>query len=158
MAGDPSSAATAGTFTETPRQQGEGLSMGQLWIISVKGAVPHSACFFDYDSGSENDGWLGFGPATHRRPVSSGKIFTDDETYRLNHGIIFDVVDTVMSQAADQASEDYSSGPYILGVRDCVSFSSDVARYCNLNVPLINMTPYGLIQILAVWNVFVKKW
>ncbi|MCI0459877.1 MAG: hypothetical protein L0Z62_23245 [Gemmataceae bacterium] len=98
------------------------------------------------------------GPATHRRPISSGKVYTDDETHRLNHGIIFEVVDTVLANAADKAREQYSSGPYILGVRDCVSFSADVARYCNLNVPLINMTPYGLIQILAVWNSYVEKW
>src|SRR4051812_42675030 len=132
--------------------------MGQLWIISVKGAVPHSACFFDYEAADQKDGWLGFGPATHRRPVSSGKVFTDDETYRLNHGISFEVIDTVMSEAADKARKQYSSGPYVRGTRDCVSFSADVARLCNLNVPLINMTPYGLIQILAVWNDYVKKW
>jgi hypothetical protein len=132
--------------------------MGQLWIISVTGAVPHSACFFDYESEPAKNGWLGFAPAAHRRPVSSGKVYTDDETYRLNHGIIFDVVDTVLAEAARKAKEQYSSGPYILGVRDCVSFSADVARYCNLGVPLINMTPYGLIQILAVWNKYVKKW
>lgn len=132
--------------------------MGQLWIISVKGAVPHSACFFDYHAEEQKDGWLGFGPAKHRRPISSGKVFTDDETHRLNHGIIFDIGDTVLAKAAEEAREQYSSGPYILGVRDCVSFSADVARCCNLSVPLINMTPYGLIQILAVWNSYTKKW
>jgi hypothetical protein len=132
--------------------------MGQLWIISVKGAVPHSACYFDYAAENDKDGWLGFGPEAHRRPASAGKVYTDDETYRLNHGIIIEVEDTVLAQAAEKARKQYSSGPYVLGVRDCVSFSADVARYCNLNVPLINMTPYGLIQILAVWNKYEKIW
>jgi hypothetical protein len=38
---------------------------------------------------------------------------------------------------------------------DCVSFSADVARNVGLAVPLVNLTPYGLIQILRV-NSYTK--
>jgi hypothetical protein len=133
--------------------------MGRLSIISVTGAVPHSACYFDYDGSFAPKAWLGFGPSKHRSPATThGKVFTDDESYRENHGIIFRVNDTVMHAAAEKAVEKYSTGPYVVTVRDCVSFSADVARWCNLNVPVINMTPYGLILILAVWNDYEKRW
>ncbi len=73
--------------------------MGKLKIISVTGAVPHSACFFDYADVSLTDNWRGFGPAAHRTPAGQGKVFTDDETSRINHSIIFEVPDTVLANA-----------------------------------------------------------
>lgn len=133
--------------------------MGQLWIISVTGAVPHCACHFDYTDIKYKDSWLGFMPSKRRRPYTShGTPDTESEAHRINHGIIFEVADTVMAKAAKQVGEQYSSGPYILGVRDCVSLAADVACRCGLGVPAINMTPFGLIQILAVWNQYVRKW
>jgi hypothetical protein len=133
--------------------------MGQLWIISVTGAVPHSACHFAYTGPNYQDSWLGFTPSVHRKPYSShGKVDTDSEAHRINHAIIFEVVDTVMAEATKRVTQKYSSGPYILGVRDCVSLSADVARQCGLGVPAINMTPYGLIEILAFWNNYENKW
>jgi len=133
--------------------------LGQLSIISVTGAVPHSACKLEYDDIDYQDDWLGFGPSTHRSPASKvGKVFHDDETYRLNHGIRIAVNDTLLAKAAAKVSQKYSSGSYVVCVRDCVSFSADLARACELNVPLVNMTPYGLILILAVWNRYEKLW
>lgn len=136
--------------------------MGQLTVISVTGAIPHSACSFDYSEAKSEDGWLGFAPAKHRSPGwptgTPGKVFTDSESHRINHGILFDIPDAQLLRAHKSVSEHYQGKSYILGVRDCVSLSAEVARQCGLGVPLVNMTPYGLIQILAVWNKYVRKW
>jgi hypothetical protein len=136
--------------------------MGQLWIISVKGAVPHSACYFDYANGKDQDGWLGFGPAKHRSPgwprATPGKVFTDDETHRINHGVIFTVPDARLLGASKEVAAEYGAKSYRVGVVDCVSFSAEVARRCGLGVPLVNMTPFGLIEVLAFWNPYVRKW
>ncbi len=130
--------------------------MGKLKIISVTGAVPHTACFFDYADVLREDNWRGFGPAAHHRPAGQGKVFTDDETYRINHAITFEVPDTILTQACNRVSNQYRDKYYALGICDCVSFSADVARECGLGVPLINMTPYGLIQILRFWNDYIE--
>lgn len=136
--------------------------MGQLWIISVTGAIPHSACYFDYAKATYADGWMGFAPAAHHSPgwpkATPGKVYTDSEDHRINHGVIFDVPDAVLLHAAGTVFEQYKAKGYKLGVCDCVSFSADVARQCGLGVPLVNMTPYGLIQILAFWNTYSEKW
>jgi hypothetical protein len=64
----------------------------------------------------------------------------------------------VIYKAGQTAAKKYSTGPYVVGVRDCVSFSADLVRACHLNVPAVNMTPYGLILILAVWNQYRRLW
>ena len=133
--------------------------MGRLTVISVTGAVPHSACHLEYDGPRYQAGWLGFGPSKHRSPATkTGHVFHDDESYRMNHGIAIEVLDTVLYQAGQAAAKMYCTGPYIVGVRDCVSFSADLIRACYLNVPAVNMTPYGLILILAVWNDYERLW
>ncbi|SIO35626.1 hypothetical protein SAMN05444166_4051 [Singulisphaera sp. GP187] len=133
--------------------------MGQLSIISVTGAVPHSACKLEFNDIKYKDDWLGFGPSTHRSPATRvGKVFHDDESYRMNHGIRIHVTDTVLAKAGEKVARQYSTGSYVVCVRDCVSFSADLIRACRLNVPLVNMTPYGLILILAVWNKYEELW
>lgn len=137
--------------------------MGQLWFISVKGAVPHSACKFDYADTKYADGWLGFAPSIPLQtgwsiPGVRGKVFTDDEGYRINHGIIFEIPDAGLLYAAKEVRSAYEIKNYVLGVCDCVSFTADVARQCGLGVPLLNLTPYGLIEALGLWNKCVKKW
>jgi hypothetical protein len=133
--------------------------MGRLTVMSVTGAVPHSACQLEYDGPRYSDGWLGFGPSKHRSPATSiGKVFHDDESYRMNHGITIEVNDTILYKAGQKAEKMYTTGPYAVGIRDCVSFSADLVRACHLNVPAINFTPYGLILILAVWNPYKRLW
>ena len=136
--------------------------MGKLWIISVRGPVPHSAAYFDYESAQQADTWLGFGPAAHHSPgwpkSTPSKVFTDDETHRLNHGIIFKVPDNVMLAAAKEVTRMYTEKEYKVGVVDCVSFTADIAREVGLRTPLLNFTPYGLIEVLSYWNEYEKKW
>jgi hypothetical protein len=132
--------------------------MGQLKIISVDGAVPHSACFFDFADIKYEDCWRGFGPAKHHSPAGDGKVYADDEGSRTNHGIIFEIPDTTLVKARDTVCANYKNKFYAVGICDCVSFSADVARECGLGVPLINITPYGLIKILKVWNKETKEW
>lgn len=130
--------------------------MGKLQIISVTGAMPHSACFFDYADITYRDGWRGFAPAAHHSPIGAGKVYTDDESGRLNHQITFEIPDTTLLQACNSVTAKYSSRRYIVTICDCVSFSADVARQCGLGVPLINTTPWGLIKILQAYNSYVS--
>lgn len=130
--------------------------MGKLQIISVTGSMPHSACFFDYADITYRDGWRGFAPAAHRTPIGAGRVYDTDESGRINHQITFEVPDTTLLNACNSVTAKFANARYILGVRDCVSFSADVASACGLGVPLINMTPYGLIRILQAHNQYVS--
>lgn len=130
--------------------------MGKLKIISVTGAVPHTACHFDFGAFMYLDCWRGFGPATHRSPMGRGKVYHDDESYRVNHGIVFEINDSVLSRACSSVTASYQNSFYTIGVSDCVSFSAEVARQCGLGVPAVNITPYGLIKILQLWNDYVE--
>ena len=130
--------------------------MGKLKIISVTGAMPHSACFFDYADITYQDGWRGFAPAAHHSPIGAGKVYTDDESGRINHSITFEVPDPILLQACNSVTASYHSRTYIVTVCDCVSFSANVARECGLSLPLVNMTPFGLIKILQAYNQYVE--
>lgn len=130
--------------------------MGKLKIISVTGAMPHSACFFDFADIKYQDGWRGFAPAAHRSPVGAGKVYTDDESGRINHSITFEVPDPTLLRACNSVTAQYSSRTYRVLICDCVSFSADVARECGLILPRVNMTPYGLIKILQAYNQYVE--
>ena len=136
--------------------------MAKLTFISVKGLVPHSAAQLHFEKLQVDDMWLGFGPAQHHSPgwpkAAEGKIFSDDETHRLNHGIIFSVPDDLLFEAARTVTRMYADKKYKVGVVDCVSFTADLAREVGLRVPLLNFTPYGLIEILGFWNKYEKKW
>lgn len=130
--------------------------MGKLKIISVTGTMPHSACFFDYADITYRDGWRGFAPAAHHSPVGRGRVYTDDESGRINHSITFEVPDTTLLNACNSITAKFANATYIVTVRDCVSFSADVAYACGLGVPLVNMTPYGLIKILQAYNRYIE--
>jgi hypothetical protein len=73
----------------------------------------------------------------------------------INHSIPFDFSEGVLRNAINMAVGKYATATYVVSVVDCVSFSADVARNVGLAVPLVNLTPYGLIQILRV-NSYTK--
>jgi hypothetical protein len=85
-------------------------------------------------------------------------VFTDDESHRINHGVIFEVPDARLFVAAKTVSKEYMSKYYMAGACDCVSFTAAVARRCGLLVTPVHITPYELIQSLARCNNYVKKW
>lgn len=120
--------------------------MGELAIISETGMF-HSACRCTYGNVVE---WYGFTPARARNPIAAGQVQVTDRTAYINHLIAFDVPEKLLKAAITAAVSQYRSATYILGVRDCVSFSAEVARGAGLAVPLVNMTPWGLVQILRV--------
>ncbi len=130
--------------------------MGKLQIISVTGAMPHSACFFDFADIKYQDGWRGFAPAAHHSPIGAGKVYTDDESARINHQITFEIPDSTLLRACNLVTTQYTNRRYIVTVCDCVSFSADVARQCGLGVPRVNITPWGLIKILQYHNSYVS--
>ena len=62
-----------------------------------------------------------------------------------------------LRSALTKVTRDYTGATYVLSVKDCVSFSADIARRAGLAVPPVNITPYGFLEILAVWNDYVSK-
>jgi hypothetical protein len=126
--------------------------MGELTIISETGMF-HSACRYTI---GQSASWIGFKPRTHRAPIGPGLVDTSDRTASINHTISFAVADTTLIAAANAVSALYLPKTYVLGVCDCVSLSADFARQVGLAVPAVNMTPYGLILILAAANSYTK--
>lgn len=123
--------------------------MAHLVIISETGMF-HSACLFDYSA--EKRQWYGFHPKQHGRPAGQGEVDLLDRRAFINHYIRFDVTEAGLNAAERMIMSKYSNATYGLGVQDCVSLSADVARECGLGVPLVNFTPYGLIQVLRLHN------
>ena len=68
----------------------------------------------------------------------------------INHLISFDLPEFALKMAVANVSKKYINTTYTVTVRDCVSFTADVARAVGLMVPMVNMTPWGLIQILRM--------
>ena len=122
--------------------------MAQLTIITETGMF-HSACRCSWGGAVS---WYGFKPIAHRSPVGMGFVDVSDRSAQMNYNIAFTIDDTALSLAVEKVKRGYTEKEYILAVRDCVSFSADVAREVGLRVPPLNFTPYGFIKILAVWN------
>jgi hypothetical protein len=114
----------------------------------------HSACRCSWGEKVE---WYGFKPKAHLTPAGEGQVDRSDRTALVNHSITFHVPDVLLYKAIKKAAAKYEGKTYILCVCDCVSFTAHVAEYVNLDVPYLNMTPYGLIQLLAWWNNYVAK-
>ncbi len=127
--------------------------MAELMIISETGMF-HSACRFTF---STSVVWAGFKPKQHRAPAGAGIVDTSDRTDFINHQITFDVDEGRLRSALTKVTRAYTGATYVLSVKDCVSFSADIARNVGLAVPPVNITPYGFLEILAVWNKYVSK-
>ena len=123
--------------------------MGYLTVISETGLVPHSACMFQVGPPGSR-AWRGFHPVVHHRFRGQGEVDRSSQDGLINHYIRFEVADSLLTSAMAMIDSKYGEAIYSLGVRDCVSMSADVARVCRLVVPTVNMTPYGLIQLLRV--------
>jgi hypothetical protein len=122
--------------------------MAKLKFITETGMF-HVACRCETKGRVE---WYGFKPLKHRVAVSPGFVDMSDRSALLNHCIAFDVPDSALQGSLTTARARYNGETYVLGVKDCVSFGADIARGAGLRVPLVNMTPYGFIRTLAMWN------
>ncbi len=120
--------------------------MAELAIISETGMF-HSLCRCTYGSDVK---WYGYAPVIKSRPVGAGTVHTEARPKLINHLIAFDIQDAILQNAITDVSAKYANTIYVVTVHDCVSFSADVARAVGLAVPLVNMTPFGLIEILRV--------
>jgi hypothetical protein len=107
----------------------------------------HSLCRCDYGPNSK---WYGFAPIEKSSPHGPGTVHTDARPQLINHFISFEVADYRLRVAIEYTRRKYVNATYTVLVRDCVSFTADVARAVGLRVPLVNMTPWGLIQVLRV--------
>lgn len=136
-----------------PNPAGRWSVMADLIFISETGMF-HSAVQIKIGFASQ---WYGFKPKKHRSPKGPGMVDTSDRSSFINHSVTFDIGDTVLMSAIASTASEYQNKEYFLGVCDCVSFSADVARQCNLRVPAVNLTPYGLIQALSRLNKFKVK-
>jgi hypothetical protein len=127
--------------------------MAQLMFISETGMF-HSACRCAYGGRVE---WYGFKPKAHRSPAGPGFVDRTDRSSLVNHSITFAVTDSLLTSAIASVTRKYASKTYVVTVCDCVSFTADVARHVRLRVPLVNITPYGFIQVLGFWNPYISK-
>jgi hypothetical protein len=125
--------------------------MAELTIITETGMF-HSACRCTYGNTVE---WYGFAPVRKGSPLGPGAVHRDARDKLIKHSISFDFSESFLRNAINTAVQKYATKTYIVSVVDCVSFSADVARNVGLAVPLVNITPYGLIQILRV-NSYTK--
>jgi hypothetical protein len=122
--------------------------MAELMFISETGMF-HSACRCSWGAFVE---WYGFKPRKHRSPAGEGFVDRSDRTPFINHSVTFTVDDGVLRAAVAKVAGDYAARTYVVTVRDCVSFTADVARQAGLRVPLVNITPFGFLKVLAFWN------
>ena len=120
--------------------------MAKVLIVTTTG-VPHSAVFIDYKDIKYQDRWISFEPGSH---FTNGQVV--EWSFEIEHAITFDMPDTRAYQAAKEVCEQYNDSFYFIGVRDCVSFSSDFCRNCGLMVPTANFTPYGFLLALSYYN------
>jgi hypothetical protein len=124
------------------------MAMAELMFISETGMF-HSACCCTWGNVVE---WYGFKPQRHRSPAGQGFVDRSDRSAFINHSVKFDVKDVTLRAAIEKIAAKYANKTYAVTVCDCVSFTADVARAIGLKVPLVNITPYGFIQVLAFWN------
>lgn len=127
--------------------------MAELMFITETGMF-HSACRCTWANSVE---WYGFKPWKHRTPAGKGMVDRSDRSTFVKHSITFEVSDTVLRAAVDKVSLAYATKTYVVTVYDCVSFTADIARQAQLKVPLVNITPYGFILALALWNKYKSK-
>jgi hypothetical protein len=127
--------------------------MAQIKFITETGMF-HVACRCEIKGRVE---WYGFKPKKSMVPAYTGYIDTSDRTALINHWITFGIADSVLQSAITSVRASYNGDLYVLGVKDCVSFAADMARKAGLNVPLVNMTPYGFIKILDFHNKAVES-
>jgi hypothetical protein len=127
--------------------------VAQLMFITETGMF-HVACACTWGKSVE---WYGFKPREHRAPAGRGFVDRSDRKAYMNHYITFDVQDAILRFGVDRVKAKYDPSRYLVTVHDCVSFAADVAREAGLLVPRVNITPYGFIEILAVWNVYTSK-
>ena len=120
--------------------------MAELAIISETGMF-HSLCRCTYGADVK---WYGFAPIQKSSPHGPGAVHTQARPQLVNHMITFDVPDPILTRAIDEVSAKYKDAVYTVLFKDCVSFTADVCRAVGLAVPMVNMTPWGLIQILRV--------
>jgi hypothetical protein len=128
-------------------------ALPHLVIISETGMF-HSACLFEY--GPDKREWYGFHPRSKGRPAGAGEVDRSDRTSFINHYVRFRVSDQAIGAAVRRIESNYGSATYVLGVKDCVSLTGDVAHACGLRVPYWNVTPYGLVQILRLYNDYTE--
>lgn len=124
--------------------------MGELKIITETG-MPHSACGVECDWWP-NEHWYGFHPKEKGKPHGQGEVDQSDRSSLINYYVTFDIESQLLKSAIESVVAEYQNKTYTLFVTDCVSFSADVARKCNLSVDTTNFTPYGLIDYLYIRN------
>lgn len=124
--------------------------MPHLTVISETGFF-HSAVLLEF-GGSLGKKWYGFKPNANKIPIWAGKLDRSNRTDYINHYIRYPITLTRLRQAERTILDTYGDAIYCLGVKDCVSLSADAAHAAGLRVTVANMTPYGLIYALYLYN------
>jgi hypothetical protein len=127
--------------------------MGHLTVITETGMF-HSACMLEIGTWGRRE-WRGFHPRKHRVPAGHGEIDTSNREAYINHYVRFEVPDEKLQAALALVDFDWRGSFYVIGVQDCVSYSSDLARACGLWVPPPPiMMPYELLAAMRNLNTY----
>lgn len=122
--------------------------MGELRMITETGMF-HSACKATV-GGTSN--WYGFKPRAHGRPMGPGFVDTSDRTAEEKYWATFSIDDVVLSRAIARVVPAYAHAYYTVTVQDCVSFTAAIARAAGMTLPDANITPYGFLEFLCLYN------
>jgi hypothetical protein len=127
--------------------------MARLAIVTETGMF-HAACRCNWLNRIE---WYGFKPRAHRAPAGPGYVDRSDRSTFIYHSIVFEVPDARLAAGSISTARKYDGTFYAVSIHDCVSFAADFARSVGLNVPPVNITPFGFIEVLGIWNRYLSK-
>lgn len=120
--------------------------MASVMFISETG-FPHSACRVGMDR------WYGFKPAIPKTPLSKGVVDRSSRSAHVKTFVTLRVSDEAVERAVERTLADYKGDWYCLGVKDCVSFTADLAEAMGLQIPpRPNFLPEELVVKLRRLN------
>jgi len=102
--------------------------MGRVMFISETG-FPHSACQVD------GEAWYGYKPSIPKSPLAPGVVDRSPRTFHVKTFVTLEVADDAIGAAVARVIASYKGDWYCVGVKDCVTFTADLAEAMGLTIP-----------------------
>jgi hypothetical protein len=120
-------------------------------MFTTETGMFHSACRIKV---KDEVYWFGFKPIKHFAPIGWGMVDHSDRLLDVKSFATFkiEIYETDLLNILQGVCNKYKGKLYGATILDCVSFTADVARRVGLAVPSINITPYGFLLTLKIWN------
>jgi hypothetical protein len=115
-------------------------------FISETG-FPHSACQVD------GDRWYGYKPSIPKSPLAKGIVDRSSRALHVKTFVTLTVADDAIEAALAKILRDYRGDWYCVGVKDCVTFTADLAEAMGLIIPpRPNFLPEAFVANLRKLN------